>query len=290
LLYLRTGELWSLDFTDHATRLFMQPAAGAITHIAPAPDDSRIAYAVEVKDQNLRVIQSDIYVADRDGASARVVVHEQDEGFRLGSISWPQDPNRLVYAKEHPSRGIERVEEVDLVTGARSLILEGASSPFASSTTPQLAYATPVGNGWSLWSYDRELDRRAEIVRSAWFDDADNPTFSPDGSRIAFVAAGTGPAREPTRQEIFFDFRLLSTASAHNLLATFFDLWIVNSDGTGLRRVAHLLDFQPEFAWSPGGRQIAAMGTLQLQIVDVETGNASSVPRPAGRGKVTWRP
>jgi Tol biopolymer transport system component len=167
-------------------------------------------------------------------------------------------------------------------------VLEGGSSPSASPTQPTLAYATPAGNRWTIWALDRQSDARREIVRASWFDDADNPAFSPDGSLVAFVAAGSGPATAPSLQEIFMDLGRPRPAAAHNLLATFFDLWVVRPDGGGLRRVAQLLDLQPEFTWSPDGRYIAAMGTLQLQIVDVESGESWSVPRPSGKGKLSW--
>jgi hypothetical protein len=61
-------------------------------------------------------------------------------------------------------------------------------------------------------------------------------------------------------------------AAAHGLPGLFFDLWVMRADGSELHRVAPLLDLQPEIAWSPSGRQIAALGSLQFQVVDVETG------------------
>jgi Tol biopolymer transport system component len=280
--------VWRLDLTTNTPSLFLHPPAGQVTHLAHAPDQRRIAYAIDVADPANRLLSSEISVADQDGTNARTLVREAGEGYRVGWVSWPSDPAKLVYSKEHPARRVERVEEVDLTTGERTLVLEGGSSPFASPTQPMLAYATPAGSGWTIWALNRENDTRSEIVRAAWFDDADNPAFSPDGSLVAFVAAGAGPATAPSLQEIFMDLGRPRTASAHNLLATFFDLWVVRPDGGGLRRVAQLLDLQPEFAWSPDGRSIAAMGTLQLQVIDVETGESRGVPRPSGKGKLSW--
>lgn len=72
---------------------------------------------------------------------------------------------------------------------------------------------------------------------------------SPDGSRIAFVAPS--PAGDP-------------------------DIWVVNRDGTGLRRITHdpALDDQP--AWSPDGGSIAFISTRDgkpdLWVMDPEGG------------------
>jgi Tol biopolymer transport system component len=288
LFYLWHGDAWRLDLATNESRLFLHPSAGHVTHLVPAPDRRRVAYAIDVLDSTSRLQSSEISVADGDGTNAQAVVREAGEGYRVGWLSWPSDPLKLVYSKENPARGVERIEEVDLATGERTLLLEGGSSPYASPTQPLLAYATPAGNRWTIWALDRQSDIRREVVRASWFDDADNPAFSPDGSLIAFVAAGSGPATAPTLQEIFMDLGRPRPASAHNLLATFFDLWVVRPDGGGLRRVAQLLDLQPEFTWSPDGRHIAAMGTLQLQIVDVESGESWSVPRPSGKGKLSW--
>ncbi len=291
LLYLRDGDIWRVDLATNEAILFLHPPAGTVTSIAHSPDQTRIAYSIDVSDQTRRLLHSDIVVADRDGSNPRTVVREEGEGFWVGWLSWPSDVNKLVYSKENPARHVERVEEVDLRTGDRSLVIDGASSPFASPTLPMLTYATPVGNAWSIWTLDRVSGARSEIVRASWFDDADNPSFSPDGSLIAFVGAGFGPLSTPAVSRGLADALGLgqpSVASAHNLLATFFDLWVVHPDGSGLRRVAQLLDIQPEIAWSPDGRYVAAMGTLQLQIVDVTTGDTWAPPRPPGKGKMSW--
>ncbi len=291
LLYVRNGDIWRVDLATNEQTLFLDPPAGTVTHVAHAPDRTRIAYSVDVSDQNRRLVRSEIVVANRDGSDARTVVREEGEGFWVGWVSWPNDGNKLVYSKENPARRVERVEEVDLTTGERSLVVDGGSSPFASPAQPMLTYATPVGNAWSIWTLDRQSGARSEIVRASWFDDADNPAFSPDGSLIAFVAAGFGPlsGSAPPRGLVDeFGLGKPNVASAHNMLTTFFDLWVVQPDGSGLRKVNQLLDIQPEIAWSPDGRYVAAMGTLQLQIVDIATGESWAPPRPPGKGKMSW--
>jgi hypothetical protein len=291
LLYLRNGDIWRLDLATNEPTLFLHPPAGAVTHIAHAPDQSRIAYAIDVSDQARRLVSSEIIVTDRAGANPRTIVREEGEGFWVGWVSWPHEGNKLIYSKENPARRVERVEEVDLTSGERSLVVDGGSSPFASPTQPLLTYATPLGNSWSIWTLDRQRGDKAEVVRASWFDDADNPSFSPDGGLIAFVGAGPGPLLRQPQAPSLVDVLGLgqpTVASAHNLLATFFDLWVVRSDGSGLRKVAQLLDLQPEITWSPDSRYIAAMGTLQLQIVDIATGESFAPPRPPGKGKMSW--
>jgi hypothetical protein len=49
-----------------------------------------------------------------------------------------------------------------------------------------------------------------------------------------------------------------------------------------------LFDMQPEISWSPDGRSIAVMGVLQLQIVDVASGQRTSITRPNSSGQLSW--
>ena len=104
------------------------------------------------------------------------------------------------------------------------------------------------------------------------------------------MAAGSGPqtssaAPWPAWAGALAGFPI---AAAHNLNGALYDLWVTQSDGSGLRRLAQLFDPEPFIAWSPTGRHIAVLGTLGLQIVDVETGAVQQLPRPRGDGPITW--
>src|SRR5207248_9843095 len=142
-----------------------------------------------------------------------------------------------------------RVEEVDLSSGERNLILDPGSAPAASPTDAVLAYQTRAGLRWNIWKLDRSTGAKTEIVNADWFDDADHPLFSPDGASIAFVAAGAGPlpgAAEPGLLSDLFRIGRPRVAAAHDLIGVLFDLWVVQANGDGLPRVAELFDVQPE--------------------------------------------
>src|SRR5205814_4939298 len=110
------------DLATNDDRLFLRVPGGLVSHVAFAPDHRQLAYAVTYLNQAFSVQSSDIVVCDADGANPRTVVHEDEAGFSLGWVSWPNDPARLVYAKTNGSRGAERIEDVELSTGTRRLL------------------------------------------------------------------------------------------------------------------------------------------------------------------------
>jgi hypothetical protein len=285
VLYVSRGDLWSYRVADRRHQLFLHLADGVVTHVAHAPDHRRFAFSATYYDRSNNVRASEIVLCDPPCESPEIAVHEEEPGFRVGWASWPSDPGRLVYAKVDLTRGIERVEEVELATGLRSLVLEFGSAPAASPTAPTVVYQTRVGQHWDVRAVDRATGARTELVQADWFLDADHPVFSPDGGSVAFVAAGDGPASGdpvgPVRLLAdLFDLGRVRVAAAHDLVGVVFDLWVMQSGGEGLHRVAPLLDLQPEITWSPSGRQLAALGSLQLQIVDLATGETQPAPRP----------
>ena len=297
LLYAHDGGIWRFSLATNETSRLLQGSGGLISHIAYSPDYSRLAYAVTTYDRTFSVRSSDIIVCDADGSNSRAVVHETEPGYFVGWVTWPSDPSRLVYGKVNWGRGfVERIEDVLLDTGERRLIMESGSAPSASPSSPTLAYQTRAGARWNLWKLDRATRERAELIPADWFDDADRPTFSPDGATIAFVAAGAGPPPPATPDPLadLLGLGRLRIAGAHDLFGALFDLWTIQPTGENPRRVTALFDQQPEIAWSPSGRFIVARGSLQLQIIDVATGVTRALPRPPGSsgfgGPIAWGP
>jgi Tol biopolymer transport system component len=73
------------------------------------------------------------------------------------------------------------------------------------------------------------------------------PSWSPDGSRVAFSS------------------RIGDFSGGK-------DLFVVNKDGSGLRRVTHAADFLWQLAWTPDGRDLIFGVILGIHSADVEGG------------------
>jgi Tol biopolymer transport system component len=291
LLYLNRGDIWRLDLATNSQSLLVHPPSGIITRLAHSPDGAEIAYTILYVDAMYRVLGGDLVISGADGRNPQVIVHEEELGYALGWPSWTADRNKLVYSKDNVTRLIWRIEEVDRTTGERMLIVEGGSAPSSSPTQSVLAYSMLKDARSTIWSLDRTTDAKTEVVKPDWFDDADNPSFAPDGQGFAFIAVGQGPPAGSQLPPMLSDLLAAlapGTAAAHDMPGALFDLWMAPSGGGPVRRVAQLFDMQPEITWSPDGRYIAVMGALQLQIVDVATGAKTSMARPNSSNQISW--
>ena len=95
------------------------------------------------------------------------------------------------------------------------------------------------------------------------------PVFSPDGKRIAFAATAEGAASQ--------------------------DIYVINMDGTNLRRITTHPDIDTTPTWSPSGTQIAftsnRTGRPQIYIMNADGGGTQRLDIPdAEADRATWAP
>jgi hypothetical protein len=141
-----------------------------------------------------------------------------------------------------------------------------------SSTTPQVIYQSqaPVGGVTGKWHiFASNLAGQGKALTSSGANDVD-PAVSPDGTKIAF-------AREDAPND--------------------FNIWVMNSDGTGQR----LLNAGPRAdrypTWSPDGTRIAfrgynsaTTGGTQIFVVAADGSGRDGIPGTAGGDQPSWKP
>jgi Tol biopolymer transport system component len=66
------------------------------------------------------------------------------------------------------------------------------------------------------------------------------------------------------------------------------DVWLVNPDGSNLRRLTELADNQPSIDWSADGATIYALGATGFWRIDAATGAREPVGFAAALGQIRW--
>ncbi|HEX5580269.1 MAG TPA: hypothetical protein VFX39_01760 [Gemmatimonadaceae bacterium] len=156
--------------------------------------------------------------------------------------------------------------------------LRAAYSQSAFSPDGQLLAFTTQSRGKDVLELiDVKRRKRVRRFEGLPLEQMIGPTFSPDGQRIAFV--GTQGSRS--------------------------DLYVINVDGTGLRRLTNDLTGDAQPSWSPDGRHIAfasergpqtdvdvlRFGKWRISVLDVETGAVEVLPGQAGHNRnPQWSP
>jgi Tol biopolymer transport system component len=203
----RDGDNWDLYVMDsegtHPRRLTNTPADEASP--AWSPDGDTIAFVSEANSDN-----PSIWVMDTDGSDRR----------RLAFGNWPSwspDGKRIAY-----SRGEWTDQRVSVMnadgSGRRTLDVRDASEPAWSPDGEKIAYVIDVGK-------DKESLDNEEIyvmnpdgsgqTRLTDIDGNDHwpPSWSPDGTRIAFTSDGTDEVGE---------------------------IYVMNADGSGLTQLTDI--------------------------------------------------
>jgi mono/diheme cytochrome c family protein len=194
---------------------------------------------------------------------------------------------------------VERVVEivrVDMATGERRQVLEDARDPTISRDGARMAYVRydPDNAAYSVHvaAPDGSADR--QVIAASAFSDFYAPRFSPDGKQLVVAAIG-GPVTDDQGYPLavapssplggLLSWLAPPAAEAHGAL---WDLWVVNVDGSGLRRLPLAREDTPMAAFSPDGRQIAMMGAGGIYLMDADGAKLRRIDPAGDHGGLDW--
>jgi len=206
-----------------------------------SPDGSKIAF-VGQRDLNL-----EIYVMDADGANQTRLTHNRAYD---GNPAWSPDGTKIAFSS------------------GRSLYIgtEADSGEIAAAELNYLPYPwhTPTFNN-QLYIMDADGTNVQKLTDTPFFDE--DPTFSPDGSKIAFVSDRDGN----------------------------YELYVMNIDGSELHNITRHAGNDSNPAWSPNGTKIAFVsdrnGSEDLFIADIDGSNIRPLVQTRGRDiSPAWMP
>jgi Tol biopolymer transport system component len=209
-----------------------------------SPDQPEIAELVDMRGQEIdvssldgRIVFSsatdDVYVIDADGSGLQRVTRSGDLDF---DPTWSPDGRRIAY----------RHQTGDDLTTELFVIGTDGSRPHNLTRSDGVADWGPdwsPDGSWIAWNSDRDEPDGGTlhgfvmrpngsgirpITNRVWVE---YPTWSPDGSAIAFMA------QTPEGTDNY-------------------EIFTINVDGTGLKRLTHSPGSDGWPAWSPDGRRI----------------------------------
>jgi Tol biopolymer transport system component len=241
-----------------------------------SPDGTLIAYQSQVADNSSSVI-----VMSSDG-SHRVVV--ADQLGAVGHIAWSPDSRRIAFgARIHGGSGHQiYVGAVDRsgatpVTGPDMVGDEPAWSPDGTKIAfKHLDPAVDVGifNSGTLWIMAADGSHPQPLGNvAAEYQALRNLAWSPDGTRLAFVAPSDGTLDGPL------------------------DVFVINADGTGKLNLTSTPESEFWPSWSPDGKRIAFARSADdsvwaLVVADADGPNQVTLAGPTidGNSAPVWSP
>ena len=255
-----------------------------------SPDGKRIAFSLyhQGNDSNDPASGIDLWVMNVDGSGQRTVLLHQGAGDWLINGAWSPDGSYLYFT--HQSPDVTRIERVRLDGSERKVVVESGERPTVSRDGRWLAYLTddPKTGSRVLAVAPLTGGNARTLLAGLGFKAIAAPVFAPDSSRLAFVGVG-GPPQSAGSSTACCSGPLAwlapAVASAHGVP---WDLWVVNIDGTGLRRLTDIREDNPFPAWSPDGRWIALKGEIGLYLIDPEGKQVRRLAQELSSEGLSW--
>ena len=241
---------------------------------------------------------ADLISLDAASGTTTPIVARTEARESLNSPTWWPDGETLVFERQDLSgqpvgapgqevpRYPSRIERVLADGTERSVMLPDGRQPDAAPDGSGLVYARTTNQGASVLVWHQVDGTVQTLVPEGRFADVAYPRFSPGGDQVAFVAPPSGISAAPRLAPPLIDALFgLSVVFAHGIP---WDPWVINADGTNLRRAAELGADEPSVAWSPDGTQLFVYSGTGSFIVDAGSGAVTPLPFVQGYGPTVW--
>jgi mono/diheme cytochrome c family protein len=308
LVFARQGNLWRSDGSGAPPKPITSLGAEIIAeHPAVSPDGGRIAFIASSPGPltaTLPVSITTLYVINADGSNMRQL-WQPPRGW-VALPAWAPDGQALyVGYSDLLSDPLAPVPDwlfeilrVDVTTGEQRRVLLDARDPAITRDGARMAYLRydKANAAFSLHVAAPDGSGDRQVIGAGAFAAFYAPRFSPDGKQIVVSAIGGPPTDDhgyPIGGGAVSPFGGLlglfepPTAEAHGAP---WDIWVVNVDGTGLRRLPQAREDTPMALFAPDGRQIVIMGAGGIYLIGADGENFRQIDPLGDHGGLDWAP
>ena len=263
------GEVYAMSADGSSPRNLTQNPAKDVRP-AWSPDARRIAF-VSRRDGN-----SEVYVMNPDGSGKRNLTRDRAHD---DYPTWSPDGRRLAFLRGPQGFCSYQLYVVNADgSGLRRLTLR------VPEGTPETTGPCKGKGGQLVWSPDgRTIYFGRYLVRTDGSGARRLPyipltaVWSPDGRQIAFAHQAARPKSGPCCYPFLFD------------------IYVMNANGSGKRRLTHDARQNAEPAWSPDGGKIAFVsrrdGNAEIYVMNADGSGKRNLTRHAAKdGRPSWSP
>jgi Tol biopolymer transport system component len=288
LVFAQDGNLWVLERSDaRPRRLTDLPDGGYLADPALSPDRRLVAYARLTRPADPEQPSTqDLYLVSADGTGERRLVAADRPEATVRAPAWAPDGQSLyfVYQRDDASR----IERVAPDGSARAHVREPAGDLAVSPDGRWLAHVVRDARGLRPALVAASLDGSTTrtLVPSGTFVDIAAPRYAPSGRTLAFGAATAPAAATPSAIGALRRW-IAPVAEAHGIP---WDVWQVDADGGGLRRLTDLSEDLIVPAWSPDERWIGFSAEGGVYALSLDQRRVYRLVDGLFRGGVDWLP
>ena len=197
-----------------------------------SPDGSQIVFEGE------RDGYSEIFVMNADGTEVRQLTDGFDDGYDFSQLSWSPEGDEIAFTS-YVGEGFFDLMAVKPDGTDKREVLKYAQYSVWSPDGNHLAYNSNLFSRENIGVVSVDCEGCADSD-ALWLSDNEDfdllPTWSPDGTRIAFEKA--------TGDDVIWD-------------VTESNIFVMNADGTEVQQLTDNENFNSRPVWSPDGTRIA---------------------------------
>ncbi len=316
LLFARDGNLEAIAPSGRDRRQLTDvPVPAFARDPAWAPDGTSILYSYTPPPQpqsgargvSFTLPVADIYQLPSGGGEPALLIGHDGSTEQIETPTWSPDGRWVYFSYSALLVGSNNVisgrdfgiARAPATGGQREAIFTEAAFPTLSADGTRLAGVrqNPEDGATTLWVGAPDGSGSRTIIEAGVSEAITAPRFSPDGTQIVYSALVPPEERPlrlatptPSRQSGLFDLLAPRPAAAAGLAHGIpKDLWLVGSDGTGLRRLTRLAEDDPAAVWSPDGSTLFIGAGGGLYILRLDGSPPVRIAVPGGHGLVDWR-